>query len=123
MSVAYTVALCTHDHADRLVRTLADLRELHLPEAAWELLIVDNAADSPQRVALIGHAYPFRAMYTLDGYGGLHPANEVSPVMPGVASSLRIGPGAKLPCANRHCTSGVALSPSTLAETATSEAA
>jgi hypothetical protein len=47
------------------------------------MLIVDNAADSPQRVALVGHAYPFRAMYTLDGYGGLHPANEVSPVMPG----------------------------------------
>jgi hypothetical protein len=42
MSVAYTVALCTHDHADRLVRTLADLRELRLPEAPWELLIVDN---------------------------------------------------------------------------------
>jgi glycosyltransferase involved in cell wall biosynthesis len=43
MSVAYTVALCTHDHADRLVRTLADLRKLHMPEAPWELLIVDNA--------------------------------------------------------------------------------
>ena len=54
MSVAYTVALCTHDHADRLVRTLADVRKLHMPEAPWELLIVDNACSdtTPSLLAL-----------------------------------------------------------------------
>ena len=41
---AYTVALCTHNHADRLVRTLADLPLIHMPEAAWELLIIDNGS-------------------------------------------------------------------------------
>jgi hypothetical protein len=49
------------------------------------LLIVDNAADSPQRVPLTGYAYPFKAMYTLDGFGGLHPASALSPAMTGVA--------------------------------------
>lgn len=47
------------------------------------LSISDNAAGSPQRVALTGFAYPFRAMYTLDAYGGLHPASATSPPMPG----------------------------------------
>lgn len=47
------------------------------------LLVYDNAADSPQRAHLTGYAYPFKAMYTLDGYGGLHPASAVSPYMPG----------------------------------------
>lgn len=42
MSIAYTVALCTHNHADRLVRTLEDLRLLRQPEAPWELLFIDN---------------------------------------------------------------------------------
>jgi len=42
MSIAYTVALCTHNHADRLERTLRDLRALRPPKAQWELLIVDN---------------------------------------------------------------------------------
>jgi hypothetical protein len=48
-----------------------------------ELLVFDNAADSPQGVALTGYAYPFKAMYTLDGFGGLHPASAVSPPMAG----------------------------------------
>jgi len=50
MSFAYTVALCTHNHADRLVRTLADLATLKMPEAQWELLVVDNGSrdDTPQ---------------------------------------------------------------------------
>jgi len=58
MSVAYTVALCTHDHADRLVRTLADLRELHLPEAPWELLIVDNACSDTTPSLLAREQWP-----------------------------------------------------------------
>jgi glycosyltransferase involved in cell wall biosynthesis len=37
-----TVALCTHNHLDRLERTLAALRVLHGPAEGWELLVVDN---------------------------------------------------------------------------------
>lgn len=39
-----TVALCTHNHVDRLERTLCDLRRLRTPSYPWELLIVDNAS-------------------------------------------------------------------------------
>lgn len=42
MSVSYTVALCTHNNADRLSRTLNDLTKLAIPDASWELLIIDN---------------------------------------------------------------------------------
>jgi glycosyltransferase involved in cell wall biosynthesis len=58
MSIVYTVALCTHDHADRLVRTLADLRELRLPEAPWELLIVDNACSDSTPSLLEREVWP-----------------------------------------------------------------
>jgi glycosyltransferase involved in cell wall biosynthesis len=58
MSVAYTVALCTHDHADRLVRTLADVRELRLPEAPWELLIIDNACSDATPSLLARQTWP-----------------------------------------------------------------
>ena len=58
MSVAYTVALCTHDHADRLVRTLADVRELRAPEAPWELLIVDNACSDATPSLLAREVWP-----------------------------------------------------------------
>ena len=37
-----TVALCTHNHADRLPRTLADLGKLELPSRPWEIVIVEN---------------------------------------------------------------------------------
>jgi glycosyltransferase involved in cell wall biosynthesis len=37
-----TVAMCTHNHADRLPRTLADLGKLASPTRRWELLLVDN---------------------------------------------------------------------------------
>jgi glycosyltransferase involved in cell wall biosynthesis len=39
-----TVALCTHDHADRLVRTLASLPRLVAPTSEWELVVIDNAS-------------------------------------------------------------------------------
>lgn len=39
-----TVALCTHNHADRLARTLADLVQLRLPNQPCELLVIDNAS-------------------------------------------------------------------------------
>ena len=55
MSVAYTVAVCTHNHADRLVRTLADLRELHTLEAPWELLFIDNACSDATPAMLASH--------------------------------------------------------------------
>lgn len=39
-----TVALCTHNHADRLARTLADLAHVQSPSQPWELLVIDNAS-------------------------------------------------------------------------------
>jgi glycosyltransferase involved in cell wall biosynthesis len=39
-----TVALCTHNHAGRLVRTLADLARLQSPASPWEFLVIDNAS-------------------------------------------------------------------------------
>lgn len=42
MSYAYTVALCTHNHLDRLTRTLTDLTRLQSPQEGWELLFIDN---------------------------------------------------------------------------------
>lgn len=58
MSIAYTVALCTHNHADRLARTLADLSGLRPPEAAWELLVVDNASRDATPQLLASYAWP-----------------------------------------------------------------
>lgn len=37
-----TVALCTHNHLDRLRRTLVSLQALAGPPQGWELLVVDN---------------------------------------------------------------------------------
>ena len=42
--MAYTVAICTHNQAERLRRTLEDLATVKSPSAPWELLIVDNAS-------------------------------------------------------------------------------
>lgn len=58
MSLVYTVALCTHNHADRLRRTLADLGRIDTPEAAWELLIIDNASSDATAQLLAQHAWP-----------------------------------------------------------------
>ena len=48
-----TIALCTHNHVQRLARTLSALAQLLPPSRAWELLIVDNAStdDTPHLVA------------------------------------------------------------------------
>jgi len=45
-----TVALCTHNHADRLTRTLEDLEKITSPSRPWEILVVDNAStdETPQ---------------------------------------------------------------------------
>jgi len=57
-SLAYTVALCTHNHADRLVRTLADLAAIRSPEQPWELLVVDNASSDATASILAAHRWP-----------------------------------------------------------------
>ncbi len=45
-----TVALCTHNHADRLARTLDNLKQLKAPTHPWEFLVIDNASgdDTPK---------------------------------------------------------------------------
>ena len=43
-TILITVALCTHNHRDRLLKTLANLRTLDLPSRPSELLIIDNAS-------------------------------------------------------------------------------
>jgi GT2 family glycosyltransferase len=58
MSIAYTVALCTHNHADRLVRTLSDLALLKPPRRPWEFLIVDNGCRDGTPELLARHAWP-----------------------------------------------------------------
>lgn len=58
MSIAYTVALCTHNHADRLERTLAELHGLRTPAAPWELLVVDNGCSDGTAELLRGHLWP-----------------------------------------------------------------
>lgn len=58
MSLAYTVALCTHNHADRLARTLADLAKLRQPQAAWEFLVIDNGCRDATPALLARHAWP-----------------------------------------------------------------
>lgn len=48
-----TVALCTHNHADRLARTLSDLSHLQMPTRPWEFLVIDNGSTdaTPQVLA------------------------------------------------------------------------
>jgi glycosyltransferase involved in cell wall biosynthesis len=58
MSLAYTVALCTHNHADRLVRTLEDLKNLRVPAAPWEFLVIDNGCRDATPELLAKHVWP-----------------------------------------------------------------
>ena len=58
MTIAYTVALCTHNHADRLERTLADLPRIRMPKAKWELLVIDNGSRDATPALLARHAWP-----------------------------------------------------------------
>jgi len=58
MKIAYTVALCTHNQATRLKRTLDDLRHLKMPQAAWEMLVVDNGCRDHTPDILARHAWP-----------------------------------------------------------------
>jgi glucosyl-dolichyl phosphate glucuronosyltransferase len=58
MSLAYSVALCTHNHANRLERTLADLAKLKQPQAPWEFLVIDNGCRDATPELLARHAWP-----------------------------------------------------------------
>lgn len=55
---AYTIALCTHNHADRLERTLADLRRISLPRGDWEFLVIDNGCRDDTPRLLAEHVWP-----------------------------------------------------------------
>lgn len=58
MTPVYSVALCTHNHADRLQRTLADLPQIRLPRAAWEFLVIDNGSRDATPELLARHRWP-----------------------------------------------------------------
>lgn len=58
MAVSYSVALCTHNHAERLLRTLGDLPQIRAPKSAWELLIIDNASSDSTPDLLGRHVWP-----------------------------------------------------------------
>lgn len=58
MNLAYSVALCTHNQAARLQRTLADLTALKLPQAPWELLVIDNGCRDETPALLAAHVWP-----------------------------------------------------------------
>ena len=58
MSPRFTVAMCTHNHADRLERTLADFAQIAAPSAPWELLIVDNGSTDATAALLAAHRWP-----------------------------------------------------------------
>lgn len=58
MSPRYTVALCTHNHADRLSRTIVDLVRLRAPLQPWELLFIDNASQDSTSALLASNAWP-----------------------------------------------------------------
>jgi glycosyltransferase involved in cell wall biosynthesis len=58
MILAYTVALCTHNHADRLERTLADLPQIRMPKAAWEFLVIDNGSRDATPDLLARNVWP-----------------------------------------------------------------
>jgi GT2 family glycosyltransferase len=58
VTIAYTIALCTHNHADRLERTRADLAHLNTPKAPWEFLVIDNGCSDGTADLLSRHTWP-----------------------------------------------------------------
>lgn len=56
-SILITVALCTHNHADRLPRTLADFSTLLPPTRPWELVVVDNGSTDQTPHLLAEHQW------------------------------------------------------------------
>lgn len=55
--VLISVALCTHNQADRLKRTLTDLRDLARPTRPWEIVVVDNASTDNTSQLLSAHEW------------------------------------------------------------------
>lgn len=58
MGTGYSVVICTHNHADRLERTLTDLAGLTAPRLPWELLIVDNGCTDGTSELLSRYTWP-----------------------------------------------------------------
>ena len=52
-----SVALCTHNHADRLVRTLADLQAVKPPSRPWEFIVIDNGCTDGTTALLATHPW------------------------------------------------------------------
>ena len=52
-----SVALCTHNHLDRLKKTLAAIEWLEGPSEGWELLVVDNASTDGTAEYLAAHGW------------------------------------------------------------------
>lgn len=52
-----SVALCTHNHADRLVRTLADLQAVKPPTRPWEFIVIDNGCTDGTTALLATHEW------------------------------------------------------------------
>lgn len=52
-----SVALCTHNHADRLVRTLADLQTVRPPTRPWEFIVIDNGCTDGTSSLLAAHPW------------------------------------------------------------------
>ena len=50
--LSLSLAICTHNHAAALRKTLTSLRTLKSPAQDWELLIVDNASSDGSRELL-----------------------------------------------------------------------
>ncbi|MBU1691273.1 MAG: glycosyltransferase [Gammaproteobacteria bacterium] len=57
--IAYTVALCTHNHAPRLACTLRALAGLIQPEQPWEFLVIDNASTDDTAAILADISWRF----------------------------------------------------------------
>ncbi|MBI2798861.1 MAG: glycosyltransferase [Gammaproteobacteria bacterium] len=53
-----TVALCTHNHASRLERTLSGLSAISSPPCEYEFLIIDNASTDRTPELLSSRAWP-----------------------------------------------------------------
>lgn len=58
MSTRYSVALCTHNHADRLERTLADLHSIRIPREPMEFIIIDNGSRDSTPEVLANNVWP-----------------------------------------------------------------
>lgn len=52
-----SVALCTHNHADRLARTLVDLQAVKSPTRPWEFIVIDNGCTDGTTALLTAHPW------------------------------------------------------------------